>query len=78
PVDKCGRKPLQIIGALGRAIGMFSLGTAFYTLAPGIVALLSMLFDVAAFAKSWGPVCRVLLSENFPNAIRGKARAIAV
>ncbi|HGD8093701.1 TPA: D-xylose transporter XylE, partial [Escherichia coli] len=34
-VDKFGRKPLQIIGALGMAIGMFSLGTAFYTQAPG-------------------------------------------
>ncbi len=77
-VDKFGRKPLQIIGALGMAIGMFSLGTAFYTQAPGIVALLSMLFYVAAFAMSWGPVCWVLLSEIFPNAIRGKALAIAV
>ncbi len=53
-VDKFGRKPLQIIGALGMAIGMFSLGTAFYTQAPGIVALLSMLFYVAAFAMSTG------------------------
>ncbi len=77
-VDKFGRKPLQIIGALGMAIGMFSLGTAFYTQAPGIVALLSMLFYVAAFAMSRGPVCWVLLSEIFPNAIRGKALAIAV
>lgn len=77
-VDKFGRKPLQIIGALGMAIGMFSLGTAFYTQASGIVALLSMLFYVAAFAMSWGPVCWVLLSEIFPNAIRGKALAIAV
>ncbi|MGQ7153986.1 MFS transporter, partial [Escherichia coli] len=75
---KFGRKPLQIIGALGMAIGMFSLGTAFYTQASGIVALLSMLFYVAAFAMSWGPVCWVLLSEIFPNAIRGKALAIAV
>lgn len=77
-VDKFGRKPLQIIGALGMALGMFSLGTAFYTQAPGIVALLSMLFYVAAFAMSWGPVCWVLLAEIFPNAIRGKALAIAV
>lgn len=36
------------------------------------------MFYVAAFAMSWGPVCWVLLSEIFPNAIRGKALAIAV
>ncbi|MDI8654896.1 MFS transporter, partial [Salmonella enterica subsp. enterica serovar Anatum] len=35
-VDKFGRKPLQIIGALGMALGMFSLGTAFYTQASGL------------------------------------------
>lgn len=55
-VDKFGRKPLQIIGALGMALGMFSLGTAFYTQASGLIALLSMLFYVAAFAMSWGPI----------------------
>lgn len=27
---------------------------------------------------SWGPVCWVLISEIFPNTIRGKAVAIAV
>ncbi|MDI5035916.1 MFS transporter, partial [Salmonella enterica subsp. enterica serovar Montevideo] len=42
-IDKFGRKPLQIIGALGMALGMFSLGTAFYTQASGLIALLSML-----------------------------------
>jgi SP family xylose:H+ symportor-like MFS transporter len=77
-VDKFGRKPLQIIGALGMAIGMFALGTAFYAHWSGVVALLAMLFYVAAFAMSWGPVCWVLLAEIFPNAIRGKAMAIAV
>ncbi|WP_058912411.1 D-xylose transporter XylE [Entomohabitans teleogrylli] len=77
-VDKFGRKPLQIIGALGMAIGMFSLGTAFYTQSSGVIALIAMLFYVAAFAMSWGPVCWVLLAEIFPNAIRGKALAIAV
>ena len=27
---------------------------------------------------SWGPICWVLISEIFPNTIRGKAVAIAV
>lgn len=77
-VDKFGRKPLQIIGALGMAFFMFALGTAFYMQQLGLGALIFMLGYVACFAMSWGPVTWVLLSEIFPNRIRGKAMAIAV
>lgn len=77
-VDKYGRKPLQIIGALGMAISMFSLGFIFFIDAIGMVSLVFMLVYVACFALSWGPVTWVLLSEIFPNRIRGKAMAIAV
>jgi SP family xylose:H+ symportor-like MFS transporter len=37
-----------------------------------------MLIYVAGFAMSWGPVTWVLLSEMFPNNVRGKALAVAV
>lgn len=77
-VDKFGRKPLMIIGALGMAFAMFALGTAFYLKSVGIGALIFMLIYVASFAMSWGPVCWVLLSEIFPNRIRGRALAVAV
>lgn len=77
-VDNFGRKPLQIIGALGMAIGMFTLGTAFYGKMSAVVALGAMLFYVASFAISWGPVCWVLLAEIFPNRIRSKAMSVAV
>ncbi|HEY9124525.1 MAG TPA: D-xylose transporter XylE [Bacteroidales bacterium] len=84
-VDKFGRKPLMIIGSIGMAIAMISLGFTFYwgqtggqlTAAQGYAALFFMLFYTAAFAMSWGPVCWVLLSEIFPNSIRG-ALSIAV
>ncbi|WP_434135786.1 D-xylose transporter XylE [Pseudomonas luteola] len=76
-VDRIGRKPLMIIGALGMAVSMLGLGTAFYLQSLGITALLMMLVYVAAFAVSWGPVVWVLLSEIFPNSIRG-ALSIAV
>ena len=77
-VDRFGRKPLLIIGAVAMAVAMFSLGTLFYTQNMGLGALLSMLFYIAGFAVSWGPVVWVMLSEIFPNKIRGKALSIAV
>lgn len=77
-VDKYGRKPLMLIGALGMAVAMFSLGFVFFGGATGYLALACMMLYVASFAMSWGPVTWVLLSEIFPNKIRGRAMAIAV
>ena len=77
-VDKLGRKPLQIIGALVMAVAMTALGAAFALQIKGVMALLCMLLYIAGFAVSWGPVVWVLLSEIFPNQVRGKAMAVAV
>ena len=77
-VDRFGRRPLQIVGALIMAVSMASLGTAFWVGGKGMLALVSMLVYTAGFAMSWGPVTWVLLSEIFPNQIRGKAMALAV
>lgn len=76
-VDRFGRKPLMIIGALGMAVSMAALGFAFYSDNVGLVALIFMLMYTAFFAMSWGPVCWVLLSEIFPNSIKG-AMSIAI
>ncbi|MGA2832446.1 MAG: D-xylose transporter XylE [Terracidiphilus sp.] len=77
-VDRFGRKPLQIIGALVMAASMISLGADFLLGGRGMIALVCMLVYTAGFAVSWGPVTWVLLSEIFPNQIRGKAMAVAV
>ncbi len=77
-VDKHGRKPLMLIGALGMAVAMLALGFVFFSGATGYLALGCMMLYVASFALSWGPVVWVLLSEIFPNKIRGKAMAVAV
>jgi len=76
-VDRFGRKILMIIGAIAMALSMFALGMVFYTQTSGITALIFMLMYIAGFAMSWGPVTWVLLSEIFPNSIRG-AMALAV
>ncbi len=76
-VDRIGRKPLMITGALVMAVSMISLGFSFFSNHTGIVALVFMLLYIAGFSMSWGPVTWVLLSEIFPNSIRG-AMSIAV
>ncbi|MBK7175232.1 MAG: D-xylose transporter XylE [Bacteroidales bacterium] len=77
-VDRYGRKPLMIIGAIGMAVSMIALGFFFFLEKVGFAALIFMLTYVASFAVSWGPVTWVLLSEIFPNRIRGRAMAVAV
>ncbi|MED3728245.1 D-xylose transporter XylE [Priestia filamentosa] len=77
-VDKWGRKPLLTIGSIGMAIGMFGVaGMAFLNII-GMSTLIFIIIYTAAFMLSWGPICWVLISEIFPNRIRGKAVAIAV
>ena len=77
-VDRLGRKPLLIIGGFVMGIAMVILGFQFQANAVGLGPLLAAVAYIAGFALSWGPVTWVLLSEMFPNAIKGKAMAIAV
>lgn len=77
-VDKFGRRPLMIVGALVMALSMFILGGTFHTHHVGIGSLVCMLVYTAGFAMSWGPVCWVLLSEIFPNSIRSMVMSVAV
>jgi SP family xylose:H+ symportor-like MFS transporter len=77
-VDRFGRKPLQITGAIIMAGSMIGLGFVFLSGSIGIAALIFMIIFMAGFSFSWGPVVWVLLSEIFPNKIRGKAMSVAV
>ena len=78
-VERWGRKRLLISGSLGMALGAF--GVALFNLIDGlppIIAVISIMAYSASFMFSWGPICWVLISEIFPNTIRGAAVAIAV
>ncbi|MCL2650687.1 MAG: D-xylose transporter XylE [Candidatus Azobacteroides sp.] len=77
-VDKWGRKPLLITGSIGMAIGMFAISALAYKEVLGISTLAFIILYTASFMMSWGPICWVLISEIFPNKIRGQAVAIAV
>ena len=78
-VEKWGRKPLLISGSIGMAIGAFGVALCnIVTGLPAIISVISIMIYSASFMFSWGPICWVLISEIFPNTIRGAAVAIAV
>ena len=77
-VDKWGRKPLLILGALIMAVSMIALGFMFNAGSVALGALIVVCIYIAGFSLSWGPVVWVMLAEIFPNSIRDKAMAIAV
>ncbi|WP_195574261.1 sugar porter family MFS transporter [Paenibacillus sp. 1001270B_150601_E10] len=77
-IDRVGRKALLLVGSSLMAICLLIIGFAFQTgQTSGLLILISILVYVAAFAISLGPVVWVIMSEIFPNHIRGKATAIA-
>ena len=77
-VDRWGRKPLLILGALIMAVAMIAMGYMFQQKTEGATLLAAAMLYVAGFALSWGPVVWVMLSELFPNSIKGRAMGIAV
>jgi len=76
-VDKLGRKALMLIGAGGLA-GMFAVtGAMYFFHLHGLPLLIMVVSIIGCFAMSLGPVTWVVLSEIFPNRIRGFALSIA-
>ncbi|MBU7316222.1 sugar porter family MFS transporter [Paenibacillus oleatilyticus] len=77
-IDKAGRKALLLVGSALMTVSLLVIGIAFHSgQTSGPLVLVFILVYVAAFAISLGPVVWVLLSEIFPNRIRGRATAIA-
>ncbi len=77
-VERWERKPLLISGSLGMAAGALGVALTFGADGLQLVTMISIMLYSASFMFSWGPVCWVLISEIFPNTIRGTAVAIAV
>jgi sugar porter (SP) family MFS transporter len=77
-VDIWGRKVLILGGAVALAISFTLVGICFHIQSQGIHVLILVLLAIASFASSIGPITWVLVSELFPNRIRGLATSIAV
>jgi SP family arabinose:H+ symporter-like MFS transporter len=76
-VDRYGRKRLLLIGATLLFIDSVALALCFTFQAPATWILIFILSFIAIYAATLGPVTWVLLSEIFPNRIRGKAMGAA-
>ena len=76
-VDKLGRRALMLLGAGGLAAIYTLIGAAYYFQISGAMLLLLVVLAIACYAMSLAPVTWVVLSEIFPNRIRGAAMAVA-
>ena len=76
-VDKLGRKALMLIGSGGLA-GIFAIiGGMYFFHLQGLPLLIMVVVAIACYAMSLAPVTWVVLSEIFPNRIRGVAMSIS-
>ena len=77
-VDRLGRRPLMLIGAGGLVVTHTLLGYAFYRHIDGLPIVILVMAAIACYAMTLAPITWVLISEIFPNRIRGTALSIAV
>jgi SP family arabinose:H+ symporter-like MFS transporter len=77
-VDKAGRKRLLLAGSAVMAISLIAVAICFhYQFFGYYLVLLFLLLYIAGFSASLGAVTWVILSEIFPNKIRGLALSFA-
>jgi len=76
-IDRVGRRMLYLIGSMGMAVTLVLLALSFYLKMEGIFTLICIMLFLAFFSSCIGPVFWTLVSEIFPNRIRGKALAFA-
>jgi sugar porter (SP) family MFS transporter len=77
-VDRGGRRPLMLFGAAALTIIYVVMGFCFHSGVKGLPMLLLVLAAIGSYAMSLAPVAWVVISEIFPNRIRGAAMAVGV
>ncbi|WP_308991300.1 sugar porter family MFS transporter [Mariniflexile litorale] len=76
-VDSWGRRKLMLFGSIGLAVVYAILGAAYYFEFKGWPVLVLVITAIAIYSMSLAPITWVVLSEIFPNRLRGVAMAIA-
>lgn len=77
-IDRMGRKVMMLVGSAGMAACYMLVGWLFLTGQTGGTAMIIVLLAAPAFfAFGLGPTVWVVISEIFPNRIRGVAMSVA-
>jgi MFS family permease len=77
-IDRFGRRILMLLGAAGLAVIYFLIGACFHYHILGAHIFSLIIAVMACFAFSLGPTVWVIISEIFPNRIRGAAVSVSV
>lgn len=76
-VDNWGRKKLMLFGSGALAMIYFLLGLSYFLGWTGLPILILVVSAIAVYAMSLAPITWVVLSEIFPNRVRGLAMSTA-
>ena len=76
-VDHWGRRTLMLIGSAGLAVIYLLMGCCYFAGMSGWIMLILVMMAIACYAMSLAPIVWVVLSEIFPQQIRGTAMAIS-
>lgn len=76
-VDSLGRRKLLLLGSSGLSIIYLLLGFSYFAGWTGWPILALVVIAIAIFAMSLAPITWVVLSEIFPNRVRGTAMSLA-
>lgn len=76
-VDRWGRRKLMLTGAAGLALIYLLMGCCYFAGLSGWIMLALVMMAIACYAMSLAPIVWVVLSEIFPQQIRGTAMAIS-
>lgn len=77
-VDRLGRRALMLYGSAALAVVYFIMGAFYYYQVTGIGVLLLVLLAIACYGVTLAPIVWVIISEIFPNRVRGIALSISV
>jgi SP family sugar porter-like MFS transporter len=77
-VDRWGRRGLMLSGALGLTLIYLATGWAYHADIKGLVPVVLVVAAIACYCCTLAPITWVILSEIFPNRIRGGAMSVSV